>query len=82
MDRILLCKNRKASPSSSCGGKNMKRLVIELVGEDGDVVDFTDFVQGVALIPELLSILRLLANEMSKQIVEQELREMRNETTH
>ena len=60
----------------------MKRLVIELVGEDGDVVDFTDFVQGVALIPELLSILRLLANEMSKQMVEQELREMRNETTH
>jgi len=30
----------------------------------------------------LLSILRLLANEMSKKIVEQELREMRNETTH
>jgi len=60
----------------------MKRLVIELVGEDGDVVDFADFVQGVALIPELLSILRLLANEMSKKIVEQELREMRNETTH
>ena len=60
----------------------MKRLVIELVGEDGDVVDFKDFVQGVALIPELLSILRLLANEVSRQIVEQELREMRNETTH
>jgi hypothetical protein len=82
MDRILLRENRKDSPPSSCGGKNMKRLVIELVGEDGDVVDFADFVQGVALIPELLGILRLLANEMSKQIVEQELREMRNETTH